>query len=322
MTAKTPTAGAPGKRMQVLAAGMLSLLQDAGRMGQHGLGLTTGGPMDRHAFSLANDLCGNPEAVTAIEITQGGLQLLSSVNTVIALCGAPMPLWINDQPAASWRSHRIYSGDRIQIGYCREGLRAYLAVAGGFDTPTWFGSTATVVRESIGGLSGRPLQKGDRLPCRPHTDTRLLQLAATEIPCYNATRTLRLIPGYQFERFPVAERERFFAGSYRISQQSDRMGYRLQGTAIKSGIEQLYSEGIVLGAVQIPGDGQPIVLMNDRQTIGGYPKLGAVLSCDLDWLAQQVAGAQISFTAISAEAGSRIIRSQRQRPPTLQPVDT
>jgi biotin-dependent carboxylase-like uncharacterized protein len=300
------------KRLQVLKPGVLALLQDRGRCGQHGLGLTTGGPLDYSAFVWANRLCGNDLNATAIEISLGGLELLSSVNSRIALCGAPMPLWINGEPRALWQTHPLASGDRIAIGHCRHGVRACLAIAGGLQIEPQFGSTATVVREGIGGLRGTALAAGDRLPCREQPAQPLWQVPAAQIPTYTGpVCTLRMIPGYQFAQFADAERQRFLSATYRVSPQSDRMGYRLQGPALTSGITQLYSEGIVLGAVQIPGDGQPIVLLNDRQTIGGYPKLGAVLSCDLDKLAQLQAGAAVQFVAVSAAEGVAIVREQR-----------
>lgn len=300
------------KRLQVLKPGVLALLQDGGRFGQHGLGLTNGGPLDYSAFVWANRLCGNDLNATAIEVALGGLELLSSVNTRIALCGAPMPLWINGESRALWQTHPLASGDRITLGHCRLGARACLAIAGGLQIAPQFGSTATVVREGVGGLRGTALLAGDRLPCRELPAQPLWRVPAAQIPTYTEpVCTLRMIPGYQFEQFPQAECQRFLTGTYRVSQQADRMGYRLQGPALCSGIEQLYSEGIVLGAIQVPGDGQPIVLLNDRQTIGGYPKLGAVLSCDLDQLAQLQPGAAVQFVAVSAEDGVALVRERQ-----------
>ncbi len=151
--------------MRVAQSGVLSLLQDSGRYGQHRLGLSNGGPMDREAFHYCNRLLQNSPASTAIEISVGGLQLESLVDTYICLTGAPMPLSINGQEKSLWAVQRVYAGDIIQIGFARSGCRSYFGVADGFTIETSFGSTATVVRENIGGLRGHSLQVGDQLPC-------------------------------------------------------------------------------------------------------------------------------------------------------------
>ncbi len=283
--------------------GVLTLLQDAGRFGHNRFGLTTGGPADPLAFNWANRLCGNDRGITALEVTIGGLELECQADTIFALCGADMPLTINGQPKESWRSQRVKSGDRVALGYARRGMRAYLAVADGFNIPATFGSTATVVREGVGGLSGNPLQAGDHLPCAATSSRQCLSLARGYRPVYGGRVILRVVSGYQSELITNDQQQHFFASEYRLLSQSDRMACRLAGPPIDIDIPDLLSEGVCLGAIQIPPDGLPIILMHDRQTIGGYPKLGSVMSLDMSQLAQLKPGGLVSFKSVTmAEA--------------------
>ncbi|MEN3158135.1 biotin-dependent carboxyltransferase family protein [Alkalimonas sp. NCh-2] len=298
-------------------AGLLCTLQDQGRFGQSRLGLTTAGPADGHAFRWANALLGNTPGSCALEITLGGLQLSAEQDTAIAVCGAAMPLSINGKPKALWQGHAIKAGDRIELGMATSGVRAYLAVAGGFRVPQQFGSSATVLREGIGGLDGGKLQAGQLLPltepAATMTSQPLFALPERFWPDYQSPLTLRLIEGYQCEDFSVAERQRFYQHPYQISPKSDRMGCRLQGPPLLCQRSSLLSEGICYGAVQVPPDGQPIVLLCDRQTLGGYPKLGSVLSLDCWQLAQRSAGFELQFAAISIEQAHNLLHLQEQR---------
>lgn len=283
--------------------GILSLIQDAGRYGAFNLGLTNGGPADALAFYWANKLCHNRLNTTAIEVSLGGLSLVAQIDTIIAVTGAPMPLTINGKAKALWRSHQVQAGDTITIGFSTIGVRCYLAVLGGFDIAKSFGSTSTVCRESIGGLKGEKLDRGDLIPCKQITAiekaSSLLMLAADERPQYSREVVLHTVLGYQQQHFSSLDRRVFFSSEYQVSKHWDRMGYRLQGKAIKADIDGILSEGICYGAIQIPGDGQPIVLLNDRQTIGGYPKIGSVISQDCAKLAQLRQGAKVRFEPIS-----------------------
>jgi biotin-dependent carboxylase-like uncharacterized protein len=293
--------------LAVTSPGVLSLLQDSGRRGQHRLGLTSGGPLDYFAYHYCNRLLQNPPGSTVIEISAGGLQLTAGTDTYLCLTGAPMPLTINGEERTGWAVHRVRAGDAIGIGFTRAGCRGYLGVAKGFDVTPSFGSTATVVREAIGGLRGESLRAGDRLPC-PGVDTRaLLYLPQADHPRYQDTLTVRVIPGYQQQFFSRHEQRRFFGSAYRVSERCDRMGYRLEGPAIRCQTEGILSEGICHGAIQLPPDGQPIVLLNDRQTIGGYPKIGAALSLDTSRLSQMTPGGTVHFAAITPGAAQRAL---------------
>jgi len=287
----------------VTHGGVLSLIQDAGRFGAFNLGLTNGGPADLPAFYWANRLCGNELNTTAVEVSLGGLALTAQVDCVIAVTGAPMPLSINGKQAQLWQSHLINAGDNISFGFSPRGVRCYLAVAGGFIVKQNFGSTSTVCRESVGGLQGDKLRVNDVLPCLSLSmmteKPKKLMLAEHEQPKYSNELVLHTVLGYQHQHFSAIDKRMFFSSEYHVSQYWDRMGYRIQGRAIKADIEGILSEGICYGAVQIPADGQPIVLLNDRQTIGGYPKIGAVISQDCAKLSQLRQGDKVRFEPIS-----------------------
>ncbi|MBV2130590.1 biotin-dependent carboxyltransferase family protein [Arsukibacterium indicum] len=285
----------------VISPGVLSLLQDNGRLGQAALGLTTGGPMDAPSAAWANRLLGNPPNTTLVECSVGGLQLQANINSYIAVTGAVLNVSINGKAAEQWTVHKVQQGDVIELGMVSQGLRAYLAVAGGFNITAQFGSSATVLREKIGGLNGNKLQPNDLLPCQAVNSLPTYQLPGAHRPRFNNIITLRLVEGYQVDSFSNTERQRFYLNSYTVTSQADRMGYKLSGSAIQCQQSQLLSEGICYGAVQIPPDGQPIVLLNDRQTLGGYPKIGAVLSLDCALLAQAPAGTRVYFTPISPQ---------------------
>ena len=287
--------------LRVIRPGILSNLQDLGRQGYHSLGITSGGAMDRHAYGWANQLCGNSESAICIEILVGGLELQAEIATQIAITGAEVAVSINGQSVSTWRSHQVAVGDRIAVGYASAGCRAYLAVAGGIQAPLVFGSASTVERDGLGGLGGdgKPLQQGDTLPCQTSTSTAQQSTPNHYIPKFTDEITeIRMIMGYQQHQFSASQLELFFNSIYSISQQSNRMGYRLAGEPIIPAQTQMLSEGICLGAVQVPADGQPIILLNDRQTIGGYPKLGSVLSVDLNKLAQLMPGRKLRFAPI------------------------
>ncbi|TXS91819.1 biotin-dependent carboxyltransferase [Parahaliea aestuarii] len=291
----------------------MSLLQDGGRFGQQRIGLTTGGPLDPEAFALCNRLLGNAPGATAIEVSFGGLVLKATVDTRLCVTGAELPLRINGVEQDRWRVHAVKSGDEIALDFATAGCRAYLGVAGGFNVAPQFGSSSTVVREHIGGLAGDKLQPGDELPCAAGSDGPLLFLPENLRPGYSDHALLRVIPGYQQEHFPALQKRRFFNSEYNVSERCDRMGYRLEGAAIECDIGGILSEGICFGAIQIPADGQPIVLLNDRQTIGGYPKIGAALSLDVARLAQLTPGATVRFEAISPEDAHNALHLARQR---------
>jgi biotin-dependent carboxylase-like uncharacterized protein len=296
-------------KIEILAPGFLSLIQDAGRFGQHGIGLTSGGPMDPVAFKWANRLLNNDQNATAIEITVGGLKLKSHGKTRVALTGACVSVKINGQTCQQWKSLDLASGDVLELGYATSGCRIYLAVTGGFKIKKQFGSNSTVVREGVGGLKGLALVAKDILDCHGLINVNEPHQLLAEIfqPQYRDAITLRVILGYQQAYFSASEQRRFFQSEFKVSELCDRMGYRLSGPKVACDIGGILSEGICLGAIQVPKDGQPIILMNDRQTIGGYPKLGSVLSLDLANLAQLTQGGRVCFEAITIDDAHNVL---------------
>lgn len=291
----------------IITPGILSLLQDAGRYGQHTIGLTTGGPMDPLAFKWANRLLNNDANATVIETTVGGLKIKANTDTVVAVTGAKVMLTINGVEHAQWQTLNITTGDVLELGYATQGCRIYLAVAGGFQVAPQFESSSTVLREGIGGLNGAALTAGDALTVEQNQKTSLKKLPSECIPEYESNVTLRVIPGYQQHAFSRHDQRMFFYHEYSVSDLCDRMGYRLSGPKVNCEIDGILSEGIALGAIQIPKDGQPIVLMNDRQTIGGYPKIGSVLSLDLAKLSQLTQGSTVKFEPITIDHAHNLL---------------
>lgn len=292
----------------VIRSGPLTTIQDGGRSGQHQLGLTEGGAMDFRSFALANRLVGNDIHSAALEISLGGLTLKCLKTAQICLTGAYCPLAINGKSVQLWQAHAVAPNDIIEVGYAALGVRSYLSCSGGFISPQWFGSQATVIREGL----GEALKNGDQLDSHPSL-TPLYKIHFSDQPSLRNSACLRFVPGYQWAHLATDQQQAFLSTEYAISPANDRMGYQLAGTAIDTGIETLYSEGISLGAIQITGNGQPIVLTNDRQTIGGYPKLGSVISEDLDKLAQLNSHATVTFKTIDPEAAVKLFRQYRSR---------
>ena len=293
-------------KLIVKQPGLLTLIQDRGRYGAHNLGLTNGGPLDPLAFDWANRLLANDINASCLEISFGGLALESNVDSHIAITGAALSCKINGNEVEQWQTHPIRQNDLLEFGYATAGVRAYLAVSGGFDITPSFGSTATVVREKIGGLHGDKLKVGDELPCNSNLTRDILSVAAIDRPSYGNQATLRVVLGYQQSAFEAFQHLKFFSTEYKVTERSDRMGFRLEGEAIHTDMIGMLSEGICHGAIQIPADGQPIVLMNDRQTIGGYPKIGSVIPIDTAKLAQLQPGSLIKFESISLEEAHNI----------------
>lgn len=301
--------------------GLLTLIQDRGRYGAHNLGLTNGGPLDPLAFDWANRLLGNDINDSCLEVSFGGLILQSQVDSVFAVTGAEVSCKINGKVIEQWRSHAIQKNDLLEFGYATSGVRTYLAVSGGFKVAPSFGSSATVVREKVGGLNGDKLQAGDELPCTTGSTNSYLSVAETDRPQYDNQAILRVVLGYQQQAFKPLEHLKFFSSDYQVTDRSDRMGYRLEGEAIHTDMVGMLSEGICHGAIQIPADGQPIVLMNDRQTIGGYPKIGSVIPIDTAKLAQLQPRSSIRFEQISLEDAHNIHILHQSRYQNSSPLD-
>jgi biotin-dependent carboxylase-like uncharacterized protein len=291
-------------------SGALASLQDGGRLGVRHLGVTQGGAADWVSQAWANWLLGNPLQAATVEITLGSFVVLAEADGCLALCGADLGVTLDDQPLAPGRSFGIRKGQRLSFAQPHQGVRAYLAAPGGFTAPQLLGSCSTVRREALGGLhgDGRPLAPGDRLSwdgAAPQPRT----LDATQMLSLATPDALPVVLGAQIGDFSGQSLFDAFNREWTVDQRADRMGIRLLGPMLRSSRQSMISEGVPLGAIQVPPDGQPIVLLNDRQTIGGYPRLGALTPLAVAHLAQCMPGTALRLQPVALEAAQR---QQRQ----------
>jgi biotin-dependent carboxylase-like uncharacterized protein len=294
-------------RLTIEASTPLCLLQDAGRFGVRHLGVTQGGAADWRSMSWANWLLGNGLDAPVIEITLGGFTVVAEDDCVLALAGADLGAQVDGEALAPWRSFRLHKGQRLQFTRPLLGARAYLAAPGGFDAPKVLGSSATVVREELGGLDGmgHALGKGASLSYSGNSLILLRELPSKWVPDFTGEPLLDLVLGAQIGEFSGQSLFDAFNSTWSLDSRADRMGIRLLGTALQYQGKPMISEGIPLGAVQVPPDGQPIVLLNDRQTIGGYPRLGALTPLALARLAQCLPGAQVRLRPVVQDVAHR-----------------
>ncbi|VVP22971.1 biotin-dependent carboxyltransferase family protein [Pseudomonas fluorescens] len=293
-------------RLTIEASTPLCLLQDAGRFGVRHLGVTQGGAADWCSMGWANWLLGNGLDVPVIEITLGGFTMVAEEDCLLALAGADLGALIDGQALAPWRSFKLSKGQTLQFTQPLLGARAYLAAPGGFDAPKVLGSSATVVREELGGLDGMglPLAKGSTLSYHGKA-AQLREVTHQQQPDLRSNEPLDLVLGAQIGQFSGQSLFDVFNSAWTLDSRADRMGIRLLGKALQYQGLPMISEGIPLGAVQVPPDGQPIVLLNDRQTIGGYPRLGALTPLALARLAQRLPGAQVRLRPVVQEVAHR-----------------
>lgn len=302
----------PIDAIDVIEAAPLTTVQDLGRYGFQRYGVPVSGAMDPFALRLANLLVGNDETLAALELTLGGPVLRFLLDTVVAITGADLQPTVDNLLLPMWEAVPVHRGSTIRFRAARAGARAYLAVAGGIDVPIVLGSRSTFARSRLGGVEGRPLQAGDRLPVpqdRPRVTGR--RIGRRHLPFYPTRQTLRVVPGPQYDRFGRDAVGRFLTASYTISHQSDRMGYRLEGPPIlpESGAD-IVSDGTPSGAVQVTGDGLPIVLLADRGTAGGYAKIATVISVDVARLGQMKPGDQVRFAQVTEAEAHVALRQQ------------
>ncbi len=307
---REPAAGAPPERaLRVVRPGLLTTVQDLGRCGFRSAGVPSGGAMDPFALRVANLLVGNPEGAACLEITLAGPELEFGAQTRVALAGAEF------DGAPSWRPLTVAAGGRLSLGACRQGCRAYLAVAGGIDVPEVLGSRSTYLRGEFGGFAGRALREGDLLPLgeagRPpgRPPSAQWRVSTSVLPAYSPEPQLRVIRGAQAPEFGGE----LWSSEFALTTQADRMGLRLAGPALerRRGAE-LLSSAVAPGTVQVPPDGQPILLMADAQTIGGYPQAAHLAGCDLPVAAQLRPGDRVRFREISL-AEARALAAARER---------
>jgi len=288
---------------KVISSGIFTTLQDQGRYGYTHEGRTPSGAMDEYAYLWSQKLLNNQNA-NALEVMVG-LKLQALTSTLISITGADLDFKINGISQPIWQTYSIKKSDVLSFNKRIAGQRAYLAVKGGFLSEKNRGSFSTTLKEKI----GTKLERGDVLKTLTRRE-KSFQFRTIQrfIPNYNKPLVLRLLCSYQDDYFSKKEQEKFFSAEYEITLQSDRMGFKLKGQAITPTKGGIISEGIAFGSVQIPKDGQPIVLLKERQTIGGYPKIGTVLAVDCFSLAQLKIGSKVRFEIIEIEEAERTMK--------------
>ncbi|HHW37358.1 MAG TPA: biotin-dependent carboxyltransferase family protein [Bacillales bacterium] len=312
--------------VKVIHPGLLTTIQDLGRVGSQKFGVIVSGAMDPFSLRMANLLVGNAEGEGALEITLFGTTLQFESDQLVAITGGDLQPTIDGEKAPMWRPILIRKGTILKFKSAITGCRAYVAFAGGIDIPDVMGSKSTYLRAAIGGLQGRALQKGDELTCGHYSKIAMSfvqqlerlnshfswSVNYTEFISFEQTQTIRVLRGSEFERFDQSSQQAFFSLPYTLTTQADRMGYRLEGKPIQLSEKfELLSEGVTYGTIQVPSNGQPIILMADRQTTGGYPKIGQVISVDLPRLAQLQPKAAILFKEVPLkQAETELIKKE------------
>lgn len=304
--------------IEILSPGPLTTVQDLGRYGFGRYGIAPSGALDAFSLRVANLLVGNPEGEAGLEITLMGLKARFLTDLTVALCGGDLQPYLNEKPFEMWRSQVVRKGDTLFLKAPRTGCRAYLAVGGGISLAPVLASKSTNLTSHFGGHQGRALRKGDLLfippPQGPLQGTDLA-LNPEARPSYTGEWVLRVLPGPQDQDFPKEATSLFFDSSYKVSSQSDRTGIRLSGPALhrkKDLGDSIISEGVVPGAIQVPGDAQPIILLVETVT-GGYRKIATIISADLPLLGQVKPGDRVRFQKTSlSEAMAALRKSENQ----------
>jgi antagonist of KipI len=301
--------------LEVMEVGGIATVQDGGRTGWRRFGVPSSGPMDGFAFRAANLLAGNAPETAALEFGGGDIVLRAVHDCVIAVAGAGYTLTVSIWDFSPWSSCLVRAGWTINLRRSGFGMWSYLALAGGIEVRPVLGSRSTYLRGHFGGLDGRQLRAGDILKSG-RSGSSLMEMAARTMPeearpAYTASPTVDVIPGPQAENFTPEGMDAFLSDPYMISHSSDRMGYRLEGMRLaqRANLEMI-SEGLTAGAIQVPADGQPIVMMADCATAGGYPKIATVVSADLPLLAQCTPGRDVvRFRQTTIEAAQEKYRT-------------
>ncbi|HCP79228.1 MAG: allophanate hydrolase [Pusillimonas sp.] len=297
--------------LKVLDAGPYSTIQDMGRMGYQDVGVPVSGALDKTSARIANMLVGNDRHCPVLEMLLQGVAFEVQADSVrVALFGCEGALTIEGArklTVPAGRSVRLVKGDKVKVGALGQSLSAYLAIEGGLDLPAQLGSVSTYVRGGIGGFEGRTLKRGDELPLAQSGVDARDEKALREPFDYGYDEPVRVVLGPQSDYFTESAIKSFFTQPYVVSGQADRMGFRLEGPTIEhAGGYDLVSDGIVSGAIQVPGSGLPIVLLADAQTTGGYPKIATVISTDISILGRRRPGASVHFKQVSRDEAESI----------------
>ncbi len=298
---------------RVTTSGLLTTVQDSGRFGFQQYGVPVSGAMDYYAFMASNLLLRNKPNQACLEITLLGPTLEFLNQTQIAITGADLSPILNREKVPCWQTLTVSKGDELRFGPPRSGCRAYLSVKGGIDVPVLLGSRSTYVRGLLGGYKGRQLRTGDvieanQLQCS--SETHVQMMPQNLIPTYETNPTIKVVLGPQSDFFTNRTREVFASSTYTVTADSDRMGYRLDGPelALKKSFPMV-SDATPVGAIQVPTDGKPIIMMRDAQTTGGYPKIAVVTTPDTSRLGQVRPGDMIEFSISSPSAAQRSLQT-------------
>ena len=298
----------------VLNPGLLTTVQDLGRVGYQQFGVSVSGVMDPRAAAIGNILVGNPQGEAVLECTLMGPQLKFETDEVIAVTGGDLSPTLDGQPVPTYAALAVKAGQTLRFGAPRAGCRAYIAFAGGLDIPLVMGSRSTYMKAAIGGFEGRKLQKGDalglRAPVAGYANLHQRAIAPEFVP--RPVYTLRVVLGPQDDAFTPEGVATFLGSEYTVTNEFDRMGCRMDGPAIqhKNGGD-IISDGIAFGAIQVPGSGKPILMGAYRQTTGGYTKIANVISADFRLLGQLKSGDRVRFEKVSLAAAQEALLAQR-----------
>lgn len=294
--------------------GMLTTVQDEGRFGYQQYGVSPAGPMDTRAFHIGNLLVGNRLSESSLEVTAVGPEIYFQESNIIAVTGADLSPHVNGIEIENYRALYIQKGDTLTFRGMKNGVRAYLSFAGGLDVPAIMGSKATLIRNGLGGVKGRAIKDGDEIPfSAPKSNLPNMERRKMNPETYASKEiVLRVIPGPQEDSFTQNGIRRFYWYGAVISPEFDRMGCRLEcpSPIEQAGDGSIITDGVAFGSIQIPPSGQPIIMLADRQSTGGYPKIGTVASVDLPLLAQIFPGCKVRFVRISVETAQLLYQRE------------
>jgi antagonist of KipI len=298
--------------LRVERPGLFTTVQDLGRPHAIASGVQPGGAMDRFAHSAANLLVGNDRSAATLECTLSGPHLVAEHACLISLTGADLDPQVNGRQAPMWAGVFLREGDEVTFGRRRKGVRAYIAVAGGVAADRWLGSLSTNVLAARGGMHGRALIAGDVIATAGDASGPVVsgrELTSDLRPDYG-DHTLHAVAGPHMQRLGADGRHLLFHSEFRVSRNADRMGYRLEGVQLVPSGDELLSYGLTAGALQVPGSGQPILLMADHQTAGGYPVVATVVSASMPVAAQLMPGDELRFAEITIESALRLRKAR------------
>jgi len=299
--------------IRVQDPGLLTTVQDLGRYGYSHLGISPGGAADSLAMRIANLLVGNAENAATLEMTLTGARLEFDEESVVALTGGECDCRINGDTAPMWQAMRVPARGILACGGVKTGARSYLAIQGGLDAQPIMGSASTNIAGHFGGFEGRGLRKGDLFGVRKGADSRVSTLKPKAVDGLYSREPLRVTRGAQHDWFGVEAFGKLLSCPYTVSEQSNRSGLRLRGESISPRVRsQLLTEGVSLGAIQVPRDEQPIILFVDQQTTGGYPKIANVISADLYRVGQLRPREQVRFIEVAIPDAIQLLREQEE----------